>query len=98
MTKPAPGGVAGEHVRPRLPLYVAPTSAGSGANALSSPIVPLACWRLEDVRFEFDSSLIKPEAKAEWRCWPRCIAACRRPPPRCSATPIRSAPTSTTRR
>ena len=65
MTKPASGGVAGEHARTRLPLYVAPTSVGTHGNALGPAIAPTACWRLEDVRFEFDSSVIRPDARAE---------------------------------
>ena len=28
--------------------------------------MPIACWRLEDLRFEFGSSFIKPEAAMEF--------------------------------
>lgn len=59
------GGVAGEHARTRLPLYVAPTSDGDHHNTLEPPLAPVGCWRLEAARFDFDSSVVRPEAKAE---------------------------------
>lgn len=59
------GGVAGEHARTRLPLFVAPTSEGNHHNTLAPPLAPIGCWRLEAARFDFDSSVVRPEAKAE---------------------------------
>ena len=60
------GGVAGEHPRRRLPLFVAPTSdGGDHHNTLEPPLAPVGCWRLESARFDFDSSVVRPEAKAE---------------------------------
>lgn len=59
------GGVAGEHPRRRLPLFVAPTSSGDHHNTLAPPLAPVGCWRLEAARFDFDSSVVRPEAKAE---------------------------------
>jgi peptidoglycan hydrolase-like protein with peptidoglycan-binding domain len=59
------GGIAGEH-KPRasLPLYVAPTPE-TDWNALRTILLPVACWRLEDLRFDFDSSFVRPEAALE---------------------------------
>ncbi len=34
-------------------------------NTIKSGIVPFACWKVEDIRFEFDSSIIKPEMADE---------------------------------
>ena len=59
------GGVAGEHPRRRLSLFVAPTSSGDHHNTLAPPLAPVGCWRLEAARFDFDSSVVRPEAKAE---------------------------------
>jgi hypothetical protein len=60
-----PGGVAGEHAtRTSLPLYVAPTDA-TDWNALRFVLLPIACWRLEDLRFDFDASFVRPEAAVE---------------------------------
>jgi hypothetical protein len=59
------GGLAREHARRRLPLYVAPTSEGDHHNAIGPPLAPIGCWRLEAARFDFDSSVVRPEARAE---------------------------------
>lgn len=61
----ARGGVAGEHARRRLPLFVAPTSDGDHHNTLEPPLAPIGCWRIEAARFDFDSSVVRPEAKDE---------------------------------
>jgi peptidoglycan hydrolase-like protein with peptidoglycan-binding domain len=48
----------------RLPIAVAPTAAGA-TNTIREPLLPLACWRLDDVRFAFDSSFVQPSVKGE---------------------------------
>ncbi len=59
------GGVSGPHPDlPKLPIYVAPTP-GQDYNALRLVLLPVACWRLEDLRFDFDSSFVRPEAALE---------------------------------
>jgi hypothetical protein len=50
--------------RASLPLYVAPT-IDKAFNALRMILLPVACWRLEDLRFDFDSSFVRPEASLE---------------------------------
>src|SRR5690348_15309553 len=62
---PPPAGVAALH-RPRrsLPVLIAPTLAAE-LNTLMLPALPLACWRLEAARFDFDSSVVRPEAEPE---------------------------------
>ncbi|MGE5692394.1 MAG: phage baseplate assembly protein V [Candidatus Zixiibacteriota bacterium] len=60
-----PGGIAADH--PALepaPLLAAPTTAGE-FNTVGERLIPKGCFRMEDVRFEFDSSFIKPEAAEE---------------------------------
>lgn len=59
------GGMTGEHpTRHALPVLVAP-SLGSELNTIRHPLTPIACWPLGDVRFEFDSSFVKPEVRTE---------------------------------
>jgi hypothetical protein len=59
------GGVAALHKgRSVLQALIAPATDGE-FNTLRPPLVPIACWRLEHVRFDFDSSFIKPEARGE---------------------------------
>src|SRR5260221_329729 len=45
------------------PLFVAPAT-GKEKNTFRVPLIPIACWRLDDVRFEFDSSIVAPETQA----------------------------------
>lgn len=62
---PMPAGLAALHPRPRsLPVLVAPTLDGE-TNTLALPTLPLACWRLEAARFDFDSSVVRPDAEPE---------------------------------
>lgn len=59
-----PGGVSGVHPGGGDSFHVAPTPAGA-RNTLRLQILPIACWRIEDLRFDFDSSFVRPEAAAE---------------------------------
>jgi hypothetical protein len=58
-----------------LPILVAPTAAAE-FNTIRPPLLPIACWRLEDMRFDFDSSFVTPESRAELTAlaalWRRC--------------------------
>ncbi|HVG38477.1 MAG TPA: peptidoglycan-binding protein, partial [Pyrinomonadaceae bacterium] len=59
------GGVAGKHPPIILhPIFVGPSTNGE-FNAIEDHFAPEACVRLDDVRFEFDSSIIGPEAATE---------------------------------
>lgn len=62
------GGTSGEH--PYEPgarrLPIAP-SVPNASNVLRLPLTPIACWRLSQTRFDFDSSFVKPAARAEFR-------------------------------
>jgi outer membrane protein OmpA-like peptidoglycan-associated protein len=59
------GMVLGTHPeRPQLPVAVAPTDGdGKGLNTIRAPLVTIACWKLPDHFFAFDSSVIAPDAK-----------------------------------
>jgi outer membrane protein OmpA-like peptidoglycan-associated protein len=59
------GGVAGEYpsLKARAVL-VAPASAAEH-NTLRTAFFPIACWRVDDIRFEFDSSFVKPDMADE---------------------------------
>jgi hypothetical protein len=59
------GGIAAKHpVLQELGVSVGPAT-GSEFNTIKAGIVPVACWRVEDLRFEFDSSFITPAIKTE---------------------------------
>lgn len=60
------GGVSARHEeRAGLPVLVG-LSVADELNTLKPPLLPIACWRLEDMRFDFDSSFVKWESKDEF--------------------------------
>lgn len=64
-TAGAQGIVAGAHGRAAsLPILVAPSTQGE-QNVIRPNIIPLGCFKIEDVRFDFDSSFIRPDLKDE---------------------------------
>jgi protein-arginine deiminase len=62
----AGGTVASHEPLPWPPLLVGPAT-GSESNAYRAGLIPFACWRIEDIRFDFDSSLVKPDIVDEIR-------------------------------
>jgi len=59
------GGMASSHPsQMALPVLVGPSTADE-RNTIRDGLQPVACWRMDDIRFEFDSSFVKPEAKEE---------------------------------
>ena len=48
-----------------LPILAAP-SHGKEKNTLREELIPIGCWKLEDLRFLFDSSMVLPDAKPEF--------------------------------
>ncbi len=63
--KTTEGGVSGDH--PALEgnsAKVAPAT-GSEQNVVATFLIPLGCWRVEDMRFAFDSSFVLPGIAAE---------------------------------
>jgi hypothetical protein len=60
------GGVIGSLPSKTLPMLVAPATADE-ANTFKEPLVVIACWRMDDIRFEFDSSFVGPDAAEEMR-------------------------------
>ncbi len=59
------GGLAGTHADPGAPpVLVAPATADE-KNTIRPPLIPLACWKVEDLRFEFGSSIVLPETRED---------------------------------
>lgn len=59
------GVVARFPTRSEVTFKVAPTIQGA-VNTLRKPLRPSACWRLDDLRFHFDSSFILPASATEF--------------------------------
>jgi len=61
------GGLSAEHPKRSLPFAVAPAAGDSKAfNTIRPGYLTIACWRLDDARFGFDSSFIEAEASEEF--------------------------------
>lgn len=59
------GGVTAPHPEASpFEVLAAPTTADD-ANRVRIRLIPIACWKIEDIRFAFDSSFVTPDAAAE---------------------------------
>src|SRR5580698_3827131 len=59
------GGVTGLHAVPDpTPILVGPCTDDQ-LNTARMRLIPIACWRLDDVRFAFDSSFITPDVTSD---------------------------------
>ena len=64
---PADGSFAGKHPdRAALPILVGPATDDQ-KNAVRPDLVVVACWRLNDIRFHFDSCFVLPDANPDFR-------------------------------
>src|SRR5579871_4818690 len=63
------GGVAGKRAdvpADEYPIFVGTTTAKQ-INTVDLRLIPIACWRVDDVRFDFDSSFVTPDITTELR-------------------------------
>lgn len=60
------GALSGRHPRRANPSLPVAATTQKVSNTLRFSLLPIACWKLEDLRFDFDSSFIKPEAADEF--------------------------------
>src|SRR5258705_5155347 len=59
------GGIGAHHpARETLSIFVGPSTSDE-FNTIKSGLTPVACLRIDDIRFEFDSSFIGPKATDE---------------------------------
>jgi len=60
------GGVGAKHpLSETFPLLVAPSVDGKGKNTIRMELIPVACWKLNNVRFLFGSSFLLPQTRSE---------------------------------
>lgn len=59
------GGITGTHEPKKLPPVLVAPATGDEKNTYKDPLVVVACWRMDDIRFEFDSSFVGPDAHEE---------------------------------
>lgn len=60
------GGISGTHPHVKSPPALVAATDDKDTNTLRAPFAAIACWKLEDLRFEFGSSFIRSEAAAEF--------------------------------
>src|SRR5690242_3540588 len=60
-------GIAADHDALQEQRAMVGPATASEFNTIKAGLVPIACWRVEDMRFEFDSSFVMPEIAAELR-------------------------------
>jgi outer membrane protein OmpA-like peptidoglycan-associated protein len=59
------GGVTGKHASPdSLKFHVGPSTSNE-FNTARLQLIPIACFRIDDMRFKFDSSFVLPETQSE---------------------------------
>ncbi|MBM3788319.1 MAG: hypothetical protein FJW30_28620 [Acidobacteria bacterium] len=66
MPNQSEGGLADSHpAEAPFPILLAPTT-GKERNTLRMDLIPVGCWKINDVRFDFGSSFVLPESRDEF--------------------------------
>jgi hypothetical protein len=59
------GGVIGKHPGPDPSQFLVAPSTSNELNTARLRLIPIACFRIDDVRFKFDSSFVLPDVKID---------------------------------
>jgi hypothetical protein len=59
------GGVSGRHPEAAPFQFLVAPSTSNEFNTARLRLIPVACWKVEDIRFAFDSSFVTPDIKRE---------------------------------
>ncbi len=68
------GGVVGEHPPAEPFQFLAAPATSAEFNTARLRLIPIACFRIDDVRFKFDSSFILPSIAPELKALARLLA------------------------
>jgi peptidoglycan hydrolase-like protein with peptidoglycan-binding domain len=63
------GGVIGSHPAADPFQFLVAPSTNNEFNTARLRLIPIACFRIDDVRFKFDSSFVLPETQAEMKAF-----------------------------
>jgi hypothetical protein len=63
-------------------------STGDEFNTIQSAVFPIACFKVENIRFDFDSSVVKPELRNEMPVLAQLLAEHTEPEPRRRPPPV----------
>jgi len=61
------GGITGEHPITQTNIMLVAPAIEEEFNTIKASLIPVACWRVDDIRFEFGSSFIKPDVRDEFQ-------------------------------
>jgi outer membrane protein OmpA-like peptidoglycan-associated protein len=61
------GGLTASHDDVATQQVKVSSSTSDQQNRVRTSLIPIACFRVDDVRFEFDSSFVLPEAADEMK-------------------------------
>jgi hypothetical protein len=78
------GGVIGKHAAVDSFQFLVGPSTSNEFNTARLRLIPIACFRIDDVRFKFDSSFVLPEVQADMSSF----ADLRKSDPRVDGAPI----------
>ncbi len=59
------GGITGKHPDETPFEFLAAPATGNERNTARLRVIPIACWRVNDVRFAFDSAFVTPDVSVE---------------------------------
>ena len=59
------GGISGSHPAVAALQVKAGPATEEEFDTVRMPLIPVACWRVDDIRFPFDSSVVLPEVRDE---------------------------------
>ena len=73
------GGIAGSHLTVADASVLVGPSVAKEQNLVTAGLFPVACWRVDDVRFDFDSSFVLPAVAKEIAALAKLREAHKRP-------------------
>src|SRR5215467_6862996 len=68
-------GVAGKHPAAPEPIFLVAPATADEFNTARLRLIPVACFRVDDIRFQFASSFVTPDIKLELRILENLIKA-----------------------
>jgi type VI secretion system secreted protein VgrG len=69
------GGVLGVHPPSASPQFLVAPATSSEVNTVRLRLIPIACWRVDDIRFAFDSSFVAADSSSNPADTPNDIRA-----------------------
>jgi len=64
--KQTEGGYAASHPEPEPRRVFISPATGAEKNTIAEQLIVVGCWKISDLRFDFDSSFVLPDAKSEF--------------------------------